>query len=246
MIGKIMDRINNIKIISVDLFRTLVDVDQSQESVWRSILRDNYSDTLASMNWEKTTEILLNKYYTAALDYQHFKNIKTIFEETYRDFFSEADLDYDPKAAAEILIEKYKAYFIYDDTERFLEVVGRKYPICLSTDCDLEMITNINELYMFDKIFVSEQLQAYKLNPEFFRHVINHYNLSPENILHIGDSKSDIVGAKQLGMMACWLNRNNKMWNQDIHPDFEVKSLVDIIDILGLSGKQRETKRAVD
>ena len=93
------------------------------------------------------------------------------------------------------------------------------------------MITDIKQLYSFNRIFVSEELRAYKLNPKFFNYVIDYYKLKPENILHIGDSLSDIVTPKKLGILTCWLNRDNKKWSHEVQPDFEVKSLLDILEI---------------
>jgi FMN phosphatase YigB (HAD superfamily) len=146
--------------------------------------------------------------------------------------FSEIHLDYDPRMAASVLIQGHKMDRFFDDAKPFIKEIKQKYTVCLSTDCDTEMLGNINELYDFDKMFVSEDLQVYKLNPKFFKHVIKHYNVSPENILHIGDSESDIIAPRQLGIITCWLNRNNHKWDQAIKPDFEVKSLLEILDIL--------------
>jgi putative hydrolase of the HAD superfamily len=72
----------------------------------------------------------------------------------------------------------------------------------------------------------------YKLNPAFFRHVIKYYNVQPENILHIGDSKSDVIAPKQLGIRTCWLNRRNLKWDSAVKPDFEVNSLLEIPELL--------------
>jgi len=55
--------------------------------------------------------------------------------------------------------------------------------------------------------------RLYKPNPRFFKNMLNHYKVKPENILHIGDSKSDIVTPKQLGVQTCWLNRRNSKWS---------------------------------
>jgi putative hydrolase of the HAD superfamily len=94
------------------------------------------------------------------------------------------------------------------------------------------MLENINDIYPFNNRFISEELQAYKPNPRFFKNMLNHYKVKPENILHIGDSKSDIVTPKQLGVQTCWLNRRNSKWEYSVKPDFEVKSLLEILDIL--------------
>jgi HAD superfamily hydrolase (TIGR01549 family) len=227
-----MSKISDIKIISIDLFRTLVDVDLSVASVWKTFLKDKYTQDLGLQYWNRATEIVLKNLFAAALDDRHFKNTRSIFEETYAALFKEIDLDYDSQSAASTLIEGHKTKRLFEDARPFLETAGKKYPICLSTDCDFEMLDGIDGVYSFDKLFISEQLKAYKLNPRFFEQVIAQYNLKPCEILHIGDSLQDITTPKKLGLLTCWLNRNNSPWIETVQPDFEVKSLIDILEIL--------------
>jgi HAD superfamily hydrolase (TIGR01549 family) len=227
-----MNKLSSIKIISLDLGGTLISVYESYDYVWKEFLRENYTDEFAKKNWDRSTEIVLENMHKAALNGDKFNNVRSIFENAYMQIFSEIHLDYDPRMAASVLIQGHKMDRFFDDAKPFIKEIKQKYTVCLSTDCDTEMLGNINELYDFDKMFVSEDLQVYKLNPKFFKHVIKHYNVSPENILHIGDSESDIIAPRQLGIITCWLNRNNHKWDQAIKPDFEVKSLLEILDIL--------------
>jgi FMN phosphatase YigB (HAD superfamily) len=97
------------------------------------------------------------------------------------------------------------------------------------------MLDGVGQLYPFKHIFVSESLEAYKLNPKFFQHVIRHCNLQPREILHIGDSKSDIIAPVQLEIKTCWLNRGHQPWLHPSKPDFEVHSLLEVLDLLGLA-----------
>ena len=39
-----MKKTKNIKIISVDLFRTIVDIEQTPEMIWQMFLKDNFPD----------------------------------------------------------------------------------------------------------------------------------------------------------------------------------------------------------
>ena len=227
-----MKKVNNIKIISIDLFRTIVDIEQTPEMIWQLFLRENFPDEISRKYYWIADEIMGRRWDAAGTDDKHFKTVRTVLEDTVAELFCEIKLDYDPKLAAGILMGDHNLQNIFADAKPFLEKVGQKYPICLSTDCDIEMIENIDKIYTFDKIFISETLRMYKLNPGFFRHIINHYNLPPENILHIGDTKSDIITPKQLGIITCWLNRRNLKWDQKIKPDFEVKSLLEILDLL--------------
>lgn len=224
--------INDVKIISLDVFRTLIPVDVSYENVWSKFLGKKYTDDEGLRNWDRGTEILLEKLSSAAQETNHFKNTRTIFEETYTQLFREIKLDFNPVVAAGILMEVHRIDKYYDDVRPFLKAVGKKHIICLSTDCDKEMLADINALYPFDNIFISEQLQAYKANPKFFTQVISHYGVKPGDILHIGDSQSDVVTPKMLGMLTCWLNRDGSKWSHKVKPDFEVASLSDVVNLL--------------
>lgn len=226
-----MKKAKNIKIVSIDLFRTIVDIEQTPEMIWQMFLKDNFPIELSRKYYRRADEILGRRWDAAGID-KHFKSVRTVLEETARELFREIKLNYDPKLAADALMRDHNLQNIFKDARPFLEKAGQKYTLCLSTDCDTEMIENVDEIYPFDNIFVSEKLQLYKPNPGFFRHVISYYKVLPENILHIGDAKSDIITPKQLGIITCWLNRRHLKWDQAVKPDFEVKSLLEIIDIL--------------
>lgn len=227
-----MEKATHIKIVSVDLFRTLIDVGPNIDKIMQAFLSKNFPYEISGKHYLRADEILWRRWDAVGIDDKHFKSVRTVLEDTYAEFFSEVNLDDDPKLLADTMVEGHKSYKVFNDAKPFLEKIGQKYPVCLSTDADVEMIENINQFYPFDNIFVSEELQLYKLNPGFFNRVINHYNVKPENILHIGDSKSDIIAPKQLGILTCWLNRDNYKWDYAIKPDYEVKSLLEILDIL--------------
>jgi HAD superfamily hydrolase (TIGR01549 family) len=228
----IMEKASQVKIVSVDLFRTLIDLEQTPKIIWEIFLRENFPDEMARKYWQRADEILWRRWDEAGTEDGPFKSIRTILEDTVNELFGEINLGYDPKLSANALIGDHSLQNVFDDAKQFLEEAGQKYPICLSTDCDTEMLENIDQLYSFDSIFVSEELKNYKLNPRFFSHVIKHYNVAPNIILHIGDSKSDIITPKQIGIQTCWLNRCDLKWNHPVKPDFEVKSLLEILDIL--------------
>ncbi len=215
-----MQKAKNIKIVSVDLFRTLIDVDPPTESHWQQFMRMNLPADIARRYWHRADEILSRRWDEAGIDEKQFKSVRTILEDVGKELFAEADIDYDPRQAADIIMHYHTVENVFSDAKQFLNAVGAKYPVCLSTDADTTMLENINQFYAFDAIFVSEELRAYKLNPTFFQKVISHYNVLPENILHIGDSKSDIIVPKQLGIQTCWLDRYSRIWEHNVKPDF--------------------------
>jgi HAD superfamily hydrolase (TIGR01493 family) len=227
-----MKKAKNVKIISLDLFRTIIDIEPSPGTLWHKFLEENFSSKILKNYVQITNEIDNKKWDAAGIDDKQFKNVRTVLEETAAELFGEINLDYGPKLAANTIIDAHKIHNTFQDVQPFLHSLGHKYPVCLSTDADFDMLENISDIYPFNNRFISEELQAYKPNPRFFKHLLNHYKVKPENILHIGDSKYDIIAPKGLGIQTCWLNRNNNQWDHAVKPDFEVKSLLEIPDLL--------------
>lgn len=223
-----------IRLISIDLFRTLVKVDENREFIWRTFLGDQYEDETARKYFDRSSEILFHNLDKAASQLDPFKKVRDIFIESYAELFEEINLPYDPRSATETMFQGHRLDHLFEDSLPFLQAAGRRYPICLSTDCDSDMLDGVRNIYSFDKLFVSEELGAYKAHPLFFTQVLQHYRLNPENILHIGDGRADVLTPKKLGIRTCWLNRYGDQWKPEVKPDFEVKSLLDILEILGI------------
>jgi HAD superfamily hydrolase (TIGR01509 family) len=230
-----MQNVSEIKVISVDLFRTLAKTDVNYEQVWKTFLGDRYSSDLGRRYWDRTSEILFARLEQAALQLEPFKTTRDVFAESYRQCFTEIGLDYDPDSAAETLIESHQLEHFYEDAGPFLKSVSTKYRVCLATDCDTRMTAGLERLFHFEKVFISEEMRSYKAHPRFFSQVLDYYGLQPQNILHIGDSRMDILTPGRLGLQTCWLNRGAQPWQYEFKPDYQVQSLIEILPVLGLA-----------
>lgn len=61
---------------------------------------------------------------------------------------------------------------------------------------------------LFDAILISSEIGFRKPRPEIFLAACEKIGVSPSEVLFIGDSfENDVVGAKQVGMDAAWINR---------------------------------------
>jgi 2-haloalkanoic acid dehalogenase type II len=229
-------RMSDFKVVSVDMFGTLVDVNSIAPLVWRQFLKDRYTIELAKQYWDRAN-VLLFQIYDRVIQEQRYVPPKVIFKQCYSELFREIGLDFDPEKAALILAHNHSFSEPFSDAAPFLNAVGKNFPICVSSDTDEDMLGQLKHLYPFDTVFTSESLETYKTgaNGRFFSAVIDYYDKEPERIIHIGDSLSDIIGAKEAGIVTCWLNRKNKTWSHDIKPDYEVKSLFKAASILGIN-----------
>lgn len=82
--------------------------------------------------------------------------------------------------------------------------------------------------------FISDDLHSYKgsKDEQFFAQVLKLMDLSPKEIVHIGDSSHDIIGAKRAGIPCVWLNRENRVWSQEYNPDVTIHSLSELKEVI--------------
>ena len=80
-------------------------------------------------------------------------------------------------------------------------------------------------------VYSSEVLWR-KPNAFIFESAINRLDLYPGEILFVGDDyKMDVVGAKDAGMPAAWVNRENKSLCETIYPEYVLTKLSDLLEI---------------
>lgn len=88
--------------------------------------------------------------------------------------------------------------------------------------------------HYFKHIFVSDEIGVAKPQIDFFNHCLTESG-SPNkaDILVIGDTlESDILGANRAGITSCWMNPKNEICPPDIKPDYEIRGLKDLLDII--------------
>lgn len=86
----------------------------------------------------------------------------------------------------------------------------------------------------FDGVFISEKMNTQKPKKEYFDIVFNEIgSLSKSEYLIVGDSlTSDITGGKNAGIDTCWCNFGNKENNSEVMPDYTIKSLIELLELL--------------
>ncbi len=222
-----------IKVISLDLFGTLVDVSSIKYTIWREFLSDRFTETLADTYWNRAIELVFKNYEILAMNTERFFPARRSFELAYAELFQEINLEYSPHKAAQMLAKHHAYSQSHTDVFSFLEVLS-PYKVCLSSDTDDDMLGALTALYHFDHVFTSEKLRCYKANTDgrFFKVVAEHFCVKPGEILHIGDGRMEMVSARQAGLITCWLNREEACWHHEIRPHYEVGSLLEVIPIV--------------
>ena len=224
------------KVVSVDMFGTLADLGSIKRAVWQSFLGEDYTDSLADAHWSRATDLLMSYFEDEITTNGRYVPLRAIFEYCYGTVFDEIGLNLDPAEAAAIVTDHHWRSTPHEDAEPFLSAVGARYPLCLSSDADEDMLPPLAALYRFDQVVISERLESYKSSPDkrFFAEVVRRCDVAPEDIFHIGDGSFDVVGAGGAGIATCWLNRSGRDWTHTVQPDHEVTTLIEAASLLGI------------
>jgi len=108
-----------------------------------------------------------------------------------------------------------------------------RVPICLVSNIDdAELDAALAHCSLtFNHVVTSERCRAYKPHPAPFERALGLLRLSPREVLSVGDSwRSDVRGAKTLGIAALWVNRQGRiLLAEEEQPDFMAADLRGIL-----------------
>ena len=116
------------------------------------------------------------------------------------------------------LFGKYKLYITSNGTARVQD----------------SRIASANIARYFDGIFISQRVGADKPSPIFFERVFSAIpGFDPDEAIIVGDSlTSDIAGGIAAGIRTCLFNPKSRAGRDDILPDYEIKSLDELIPLI--------------
>ncbi|MCK4286875.1 MAG: HAD family hydrolase, partial [Candidatus Lokiarchaeota archaeon] len=88
-------------------------------------------------------------------------------------------------------------------------------------------------LQFFEATIYSDETGLFKPHPKMFEIPLTKLNCRPLNAIHVGDMlETDIKGAKDYKMHTIWVNDRNYPKSTEILPDFEIKQISDVIQII--------------
>ncbi|WP_223066261.1 HAD family hydrolase [Paenibacillus caui] len=142
------------------------------------------------------------------------------------------------KLSDQFAAERRARPYIYEETFQILdELKGKVKLLLLTNGCPAlqrEKLDGVPKLApYFDEIIVSGSFGKGKPDVSIFEHALSLLHTSPEQTIMVGDKlTTDIKGALGAGITAVWINRDGKSRNDEIVPDYEIKHLSELHDIL--------------
>ena len=215
-----------IKALFVDFYGTIVHEDgEVIKKITDIIQKTGVVEDRSEIDsfWWKDFQNMFQNSYGDTFETQRALEERSL-EHTLAEFQSTADV----KELSNLMFEHWVKPPIFEDSKEFFE--KSMLPIYIVSNIDTDDINRAIEYHNLKpaKVFTSEDARAYKPRKELFELALKKTGLTPEEVIHIGDSiSSDVKGASALGIHTLWLNRYGKEVPDGVK---SISSLLQIFD----------------
>ena len=216
--------------ILFDLDETLLDFKRSESRALSNMLRH--------IGVEPTEKVIsryseINKSRWKLLE-QGLLTRQQVKESRYEILFAELGVEYSAAEATAYYEDQLSQKgFVFPDTIKLLETLHGRYRMYIvsngGSNVQSGRLADSGIGKYFEDIFISEDAGAEKPSREFFDYC---FEIKADETVIIGDSLTpDIQGGINAGIRTIWFNPDGQQ-AADIHPDYEVKKLMDIPALL--------------
>ncbi len=147
---------------------------------------------------------------------------------TVQHFSSTADV----KKMSNMMFEHWMKPPIFEESKKFFQMCP--VPIYVVSNIDRADVLKAIEYHALEPtgVFTSEDAKSYKPRKELFELALKNTGLSPDEVLHIGDSmSSDVKGATDVGINAIWINRSGKEVPEGVKAVSNLLEIYDFIEV---------------
>ena len=218
----------NIKAIIFDAYGTLFDVNSAAEKCKEKI-GDKWEDFA---NYWRITQL---EYTWLRSIMNRHKDFWQITEDSLNKSMKKFEIDQNMRSE---LLDLYKILSTYPEVKKTLEELKSKnFKLAIlsnGTPKLLDELVKSNDLQeFFDDIFSIETVGIYKPSANVYDIPIKKYNISKNEVIFLSSNTWDVSGGGNFGYKSIWVNRNNNIFdNLDYSPEYELKNLKNLLDII--------------
>jgi 2-haloalkanoic acid dehalogenase type II len=226
------------KLLSFDVFGTLISVRESSYGVFASILKDcGRSDIDVKAFWEFWEERNIAHYW------EPYRPYKAICELSLQEAFAAFRVNGQPDLINRYF-DSFQRFLLYPDVQPTLESLARNHRIAIVSNIDDDLLAATPLQQEFDLICTAERAGGYKPDGSLFRYLIGNAAVSLGEILHAGQSQfTDLVGGKPLGLTIAWINRRSVALHSSVpRPDYVFPDIAALIPLLNGLGRSADSQ----
>lgn len=157
----------------------------------------------------------------------------------FQELFDTLGVTADAKATAEYYWDNLsEGYYFLPGAQDAVKALAEKYTLYIASNGTARVqekrLESADLKRYFAEIFISEHIGVNKPDKGFFTHCFARIpGFDPQKAMIVGDSiSSDIRGGKNAGIMTCWVNPKGETAAPQDKPDFEIKSITELEELL--------------
>ncbi|MEO7390591.1 MAG: HAD-IA family hydrolase [Ramlibacter sp.] len=133
--------------------------------------------------------------------------------------------------AFEVFFAERQCVTLFDDAEPSLQFLAARFPLVSISNGNADL-QRVGLLPYFKAAISAREFGVGKPDPRIFHAAAGAVDLTPEDILHVGDDATlDALGALNAGMQAAWLNRAEHMWPHELEPQLVLGNLTELCEL---------------
>lgn len=218
------------KAIIFDAFGTLFRVTNGGSA--KTIMK-NITDCGRAVDEKAFLEEWKDYYKKCTLSGSEFMKERDIFIARIQMFYDRYGVNRNAEKDADSLLAEAFERKAYSETKSVLDELMKNYQILIGSNTDndvLESVMQKNKIVVH-KVYTSENLRCYKPDSRFYTKILEDNDLSPEEVLFVGDSiTDDVIGPKAVGIKTVWIDRSG-MGNHN-EQDYTIGDLNELLDIV--------------
>ena len=227
-----------IRAVTLDAYGTLFDLDAVMRPACERLLGEQGIDARAESlmrEWTGDFFALLERYSVRAAP--GFRTVREITAEALESSFERLGVSGDVTRGVNAWFETVLAAPLYPEVREAVAALAGRYRLAVVSDADDAVLMPAwrSAGLPVDIVLTSERARGYKIDPggAIFRCAFEALGVEPGETAHVGDSRSDVVGATRAGATAVWLCRDGRRWDDGrAEPAFVARDLAEVVRLL--------------
>jgi 2-haloacid dehalogenase len=218
-------------LLSFDVYGTLIDSRGGSRDAFGAILDAAGGHHVDPLEFQDQWELAnIRRYHEA------YRSYKTICRDSLAETFAHFGLSGDP-ALIRIYFDAYPSFVRFPDVDATLDRLAECHRLALVSNIDDDLLEVTGLGRRFDLVCTAERAGGYKPDGTLFRYLLRESGLDVSELLHSGQSqRTDMVGAKPLGITVAWINRRGLTLAPGVpRPDYEFRDLRPLLDLVDRS-----------
>jgi len=191
--------------ISFDCYGTLIEWEAGILPALQAVLRRNARDLSDAAILELYGE------FEAEAESGPYQSYRNVLQSVVRAFGDRLEFTPTPSDIRS-LPESVPTWLPFPDTVAGLRELKKRYKLAVISNIDDDLFTETRKHLgvEFDIVVTAEQAQSYKPSIRNFELALRALEITPERLLHVGQSVyHDVIPAQSLGISTVWVNRKS-------------------------------------